>query len=169
MSSSRLDPAQAAAAAQFDRQSDCYGKSHILADTADVAAGLAGVPVPPGGAGGGGWSAAAARGAATTATPHQTSTAKTGPCARMDIQTAASMIRGVARDQFIVGALSDAAHRSRGRLPSTKFQVPSTKQQIRNLGMRPGGPGAGTQAYQSRRVSGRRASPPGAGLDRSTW
>lgn len=50
MPPSRLDSAQAAAAAQFDRQSDCYGKSHILADTADVAAGLAGVPVPPGGA-----------------------------------------------------------------------------------------------------------------------
>jgi len=50
MSSSPLNPAQAAAAAQFDRQSDCYGKSHILADTADVAAGLAGVRVPPGGA-----------------------------------------------------------------------------------------------------------------------
>jgi len=50
MSSSKLDSAQAAAAAQFDRQSDRYGKSHILADTADVAAGLAGVVVPPGGA-----------------------------------------------------------------------------------------------------------------------
>jgi len=50
MSSSPLDPAQAAAAAQFDRQSDRYGKSHILADTADVVAGLAGVPVPPCGA-----------------------------------------------------------------------------------------------------------------------
>jgi SAM-dependent methyltransferase len=49
MSSLPLDPAQAAAAAQFDRQSDRYGKSHILADTADVAAGLADVPVPPGG------------------------------------------------------------------------------------------------------------------------
>lgn len=48
--SSPLDPAQAAAAAQFDRQSDRYGRSHILADTADVAAGLAGAPVPPGGA-----------------------------------------------------------------------------------------------------------------------
>lgn len=50
MSSSSLDPAQAAAAAQFDRQSDRYGKSHILADTADVAAALTGVPVPPDGA-----------------------------------------------------------------------------------------------------------------------
>lgn len=49
MSSSKLDPAQAAAAAQFDRQSDRYGKSHILADTADVTAGLAGVSVPLGG------------------------------------------------------------------------------------------------------------------------
>jgi ubiquinone/menaquinone biosynthesis C-methylase UbiE len=36
-----LDAAQAASAAQFDRQSDRYGKSHILADTADVAAALA--------------------------------------------------------------------------------------------------------------------------------
>lgn len=44
-----LDPNQAAVAAQFDRQSDRYGKTHILADTSDVAAGLAGVPVPPGG------------------------------------------------------------------------------------------------------------------------
>jgi SAM-dependent methyltransferase len=41
MSSSPLDPSQTAAAAQFDRQSDRYGTSHILADTADVAAGLA--------------------------------------------------------------------------------------------------------------------------------
>jgi ubiquinone/menaquinone biosynthesis C-methylase UbiE len=40
-----LDAAQAAAAAQFDRQSDRYGKTHILADTRDVAAALAGVPV----------------------------------------------------------------------------------------------------------------------------
>jgi SAM-dependent methyltransferase len=44
-----LDPAQAASAAQFDRQSDRYGKSHILADTSDVAAGLAGIAVPAGG------------------------------------------------------------------------------------------------------------------------
>jgi len=43
MSSSPLDSSQSAAAAQFDRQSDRYGKSHILADTADVAAGLAGI------------------------------------------------------------------------------------------------------------------------------
>ena len=39
-----LDAVQAASAAQFDRQSDRYGKSHILADTSDVAAALAGVP-----------------------------------------------------------------------------------------------------------------------------
>jgi len=45
-----LDPNQSAVAAQFDRQSDRYGKSHILADTADVAAGLEGVPIPPNGA-----------------------------------------------------------------------------------------------------------------------
>ena len=44
-----LDAAQAAAAAQFDRQSDRYGKSHILADTSDVAAALAGVAMPAGG------------------------------------------------------------------------------------------------------------------------
>ena len=41
-----LDTAQAASAAQFDRQSDRYGKSHILADTTDVAKALDGVPVP---------------------------------------------------------------------------------------------------------------------------
>jgi hypothetical protein len=34
--SSSLDPSQAASAAQFDRQSDAYGKSHILANTQDV-------------------------------------------------------------------------------------------------------------------------------------
>ncbi len=46
---SNFDAAQAAAAAQFDRQSDRYGKSHILADTADVASLLSGLAVPPGG------------------------------------------------------------------------------------------------------------------------
>lgn len=45
---SNLDAAQAAAAAQFDRQSDRYGKSHILADTSDVAELLAGLEAPPG-------------------------------------------------------------------------------------------------------------------------
>jgi ubiquinone/menaquinone biosynthesis C-methylase UbiE len=45
----QLDPAQAASAAQFDRQSDRYGKSHILADTSDVAAGLAAVKRPQAG------------------------------------------------------------------------------------------------------------------------
>ena len=49
MSPSPLDPAQAASAAQFDRQSDRYGKTHILADTSDVAAALRDVPAPPGG------------------------------------------------------------------------------------------------------------------------
>lgn len=49
MSEPRWDAAQAAAAAQFDRQSDRYGKSHILADTADVAAALGGLAVPPDG------------------------------------------------------------------------------------------------------------------------
>jgi len=44
-----LDSAQAASAAQFDRQSDRYGKSHILADTQDVAKGLEGVAAPAGG------------------------------------------------------------------------------------------------------------------------
>ncbi|HEY3757586.1 MAG TPA: methyltransferase domain-containing protein [Opitutaceae bacterium] len=41
-----LDDIQAASAAQFDRQSDRYGKSHILADTRDVAEGLEGVRPP---------------------------------------------------------------------------------------------------------------------------
>jgi SAM-dependent methyltransferase len=40
-----LNSRQAASAAQFDRQSDRYGKSHILAETKDVEAGLEGVPV----------------------------------------------------------------------------------------------------------------------------
>lgn len=44
-----LDIAQSASAAQFDRQSDRYGKSHILADTHDVEHGLRGVIVPSGG------------------------------------------------------------------------------------------------------------------------
>lgn len=43
---SNFDTAQAASAAQFDRQSDRYGKSHILADTTDVTEALADVPVP---------------------------------------------------------------------------------------------------------------------------
>ena len=50
MSEQRLDSTQAASAEQFDRQSDRYDKTHILADTQDVALGLAGVPLPPGGA-----------------------------------------------------------------------------------------------------------------------
>ncbi|HEY1109212.1 MAG TPA: class I SAM-dependent methyltransferase [Opitutaceae bacterium] len=48
MSSPKLDAAQAASAAQFDRQSDRYGKSHVLADTADIAAALAHVSAQPG-------------------------------------------------------------------------------------------------------------------------
>jgi ubiquinone/menaquinone biosynthesis C-methylase UbiE len=40
---SNFDTVQAASAEQFDRQSDRYGKSHILADTADVAESLSGV------------------------------------------------------------------------------------------------------------------------------
>lgn len=45
-----LDPKQAASAKQFERQSDRYGKSHILANTEDVAAALKGITVPVGGA-----------------------------------------------------------------------------------------------------------------------
>lgn len=44
-----LDEIQAASARQFDRQSDRYGKSHILADTTDVARALSHVTVPAGG------------------------------------------------------------------------------------------------------------------------
>src|SRR5437764_13411674 len=44
-----LDSAQAASAAQFDRQSDRYGKSHILDDTKDVAAALQQIAPPAGG------------------------------------------------------------------------------------------------------------------------
>ena len=43
-----LDINQAASAEQFNRQSDRYGKSHILADTQDVEHGLRGVIVPYG-------------------------------------------------------------------------------------------------------------------------
>ena len=43
-----FDTAQAASAAQFERQSDRYGKSHILADTSDVASALAGIIPAPG-------------------------------------------------------------------------------------------------------------------------
>jgi ubiquinone/menaquinone biosynthesis C-methylase UbiE len=49
MSEIPLDAAQSVSAAQFDRQSDRYGKSHILADTRDVAAALADVMPPAGG------------------------------------------------------------------------------------------------------------------------
>jgi SAM-dependent methyltransferase len=44
-----LDLKQSASAAQFNQQSDRYGKSHILADTQDVEKGLRGVLPPPGG------------------------------------------------------------------------------------------------------------------------
>ena len=44
-----LDSTQSASAAQFDRQSDRYGKSHILADTQDVEQGLRGVSASPSG------------------------------------------------------------------------------------------------------------------------
>jgi ubiquinone/menaquinone biosynthesis C-methylase UbiE len=49
VSENLLDPSQAASVRQFERQSDRYGKSHILADTADVAAGLTGIDAPAGG------------------------------------------------------------------------------------------------------------------------
>ncbi len=43
-----LDPIQQAARDQFQRQSANYGKSHILANTEDVASALSGIEVPPG-------------------------------------------------------------------------------------------------------------------------
>jgi ubiquinone/menaquinone biosynthesis C-methylase UbiE len=43
-----LDPIQQAARDQFQRQSANYGKSHILANTEDVAAALSGIEIPPG-------------------------------------------------------------------------------------------------------------------------
>jgi SAM-dependent methyltransferase len=46
---SNFDAAQRTSAEQFDRQSDRYGKSHILADTTDVAECLAGIAAPAGG------------------------------------------------------------------------------------------------------------------------
>ena len=45
-----LDSTQSASAAQFERQSDRYGKSHILADTQDVALALRDISVPVAGA-----------------------------------------------------------------------------------------------------------------------
>jgi ubiquinone/menaquinone biosynthesis C-methylase UbiE len=45
---SNFDAAQAASAAQFDRQSARYGKSHILSDTSDVAEALASLAPAPG-------------------------------------------------------------------------------------------------------------------------
>src|SRR5512140_3314200 len=44
-----LDGKQSASAAQFNRQSDRYGNSHILAETQDVEQGLRGVLPPSGG------------------------------------------------------------------------------------------------------------------------
>lgn len=46
---SDFDSVQAASAAQFDRQSDRYGKTHILADTSDVVVALRGMLPPRGG------------------------------------------------------------------------------------------------------------------------
>jgi len=43
-----LDPIQKAARDQFQRQSANYGKSHILANTDDVALALSGIEIPPG-------------------------------------------------------------------------------------------------------------------------
>lgn len=43
-----LDASQAASAAQFNRQSDRYGKTHILADTGDIERALDSVPPSPG-------------------------------------------------------------------------------------------------------------------------
>lgn len=39
-----LDAAQSASAAQFDRQSDRYGRSHILANTNDISRAIEGIP-----------------------------------------------------------------------------------------------------------------------------
>ena len=50
MSENILDSKQAASARQFERQSDRYGKSHILANTEDIEAALKGVSAPVGGA-----------------------------------------------------------------------------------------------------------------------
>ena len=50
MNKHTLDTKQAASARQFERQSDRYGKSHILANTEDVEAALKGVSAPAGGA-----------------------------------------------------------------------------------------------------------------------
>lgn len=44
-----LDVKQSPSAAQFNRQSDRYGKSHILADTQNVKQGLRGLIVPASG------------------------------------------------------------------------------------------------------------------------
>ncbi|MDD5200761.1 MAG: class I SAM-dependent methyltransferase [Terrimicrobiaceae bacterium] len=45
-----LDDAQLASQAQFDRQSDRYGRSHVLADTSDLDATVAGIELPERGA-----------------------------------------------------------------------------------------------------------------------
>lgn len=50
MKFSSLDANQTEVAAQFNRQSDRYGKTHILADTSDVTAALSGLAGPAGGA-----------------------------------------------------------------------------------------------------------------------
>lgn len=45
-----LDATQRAAQAQFDRQSDRYGRTHVLADVSDLDATVAGLELPAGGA-----------------------------------------------------------------------------------------------------------------------
>lgn len=47
MNTPSVDQQQVAAAAQIERQSDRYGKSHILADTAEMEVGLGGVNLAP--------------------------------------------------------------------------------------------------------------------------
>ncbi len=44
----KLDPIQAASAAQFDKQSQHYGKGHVLEQTADVESALKHIPLRPG-------------------------------------------------------------------------------------------------------------------------
>ena len=44
----KLDAIQAASAAQFDKQSQHYGKGHVLEQTADVERGLSFIPLQPG-------------------------------------------------------------------------------------------------------------------------
>jgi 2-polyprenyl-3-methyl-5-hydroxy-6-metoxy-1,4-benzoquinol methylase len=45
-----LDPIQQAARDQFEKQSANYGRSHILANTDDIASALSGIDIPRGAA-----------------------------------------------------------------------------------------------------------------------